>query len=294
MNRILRIVLLFLVLGNPAMSQNGLPTASEIREMIAGQIKSFKVAGEAVFKVEDLVIGTGVDTIRIRVYYPDGGTNKRILFNIHGGAFVACDLDTHDNISRALGNGTQSVVVAIDYRKPPEHPFPASIEECEKVMSWIRKNARSINGNGDNIVLVGDSGAGILITAMAVKGKHQLGAKAICLINPATDLRNLVNPMYQLVAGWYLNGKNASDSLASPILATDFSYYPRTLIITSEEDELKPQGVALYNKLKAAGRPVEMLDLEKLDHLGGLWAGNHPLAKNALDRTLQFINSLHY
>lgn len=283
---------LFVVLFTDTVAQNGMPTAEQIRQMISGDIKSFNISPEAIFRVENRSVWTGTDSIKIRVYYPDAGKGKRIIYNIHGGALVAGDLDTHDNISRVLANRTHSVVVAVDYRKPPEFPYPASVNDCEAVLQWIRTHAASINGNEKDIVLLGESGGGLMITSLAAKLGKQLGVKAVCLVNPATDLRNPGNPIYQLVTKWYLNGKDPNDPLVSPIVATDFSYYPKTLIITSEKDELKPHGTALFDKLKAAGRNVEFLDLVNEDHLGGTWAANHPVVKTALERVVQFINSL--
>jgi acetyl esterase len=273
-------------------AQNGMPTAAQIRESISGDIRSFNIAGVAINKIENRTVWTGTDSIKIRVYYPNNNSNNRIIYNIHGGALIACDLDTHDNISRLLAKNTNSIVVAVDYRKPPEFPYPASILDCEKVLSWIQQNAASIKGNAKNIVLLGESGGCLMVTSLAVKLRERLGAIAICLINPANDLRNPSDGLYKLVTYWYLNGKDPNDSLVSPILAKDFRYYPKTLIITCEKDELKPHGTALYEKLKSSGKEVEYMDIEKEDHLGGMWAANHPNAKKAVDRTIAFINAL--
>ena len=94
-----------------------------------------------------------------------------------------------------------------------------------------------------------------------------------------------------MVVGWYLNGKSGADSIASPIMAMDYSKLPPSLIIVSEKDELKPHGVALYDKLKAAGVKAKLVELPAEDHLGGLWAGNSPRAKKALDETVAFISA---
>jgi acetyl esterase len=280
------------ILSGLGYSQNEIPTAEQIRQGLADEIKSFKIAGENIFKIENRTVWTGSDSIKIRIYYPNNNVNNKIVFNIHGGALVACDLDTHDNISRVLANRTNAVVVALDYRKPPEFPYPASVNDCEKILFWIKRNAKSINGNSKNIILIGDSGGGLLITSLAIKLKNKLAVKGICLINPAVDLRNPGEGIYGLVTNWYLNGKSANDSLISPIVANDFTSFPKTLIITCEKDELKPQGIALYEKLRNSGNKVEFLDIANEDHLGGLWAANHPKAKTAIDRTIMFVKSL--
>ncbi len=292
MKKLFLLAILFAAFNQVTFSQNGMPTAAQIRQSISNDIKSFNIPPENIYKIDNRTIWTGTDSIKIRVYYPNANKNNRIIYNIHGGALVACDLDTHDNISIQLAKRTNAVVVAVDYRKPPEFPYPASIVDCEKVLLWIQKNAASINGNAKNIVLVGESGGGLLVTSLAVKLNNQLGVKGICLINPATDLRNPSDGLYKLVTMWYLNGKDPNDSIVSPILAKDYRYFPKTLIITCSKDELKPHGTALFEKLTTAGKKVELLDIENDDHYGGMWAANHPIVKKALDKTILFINSL--
>jgi len=120
-------------------AQNQMPTAQQIRQSIAGEIKSFNIPPAAIFKVENRVVVNGKDSIPIRIYYPKAGKKLRIIYHVHGGALVAGDLETHENICRVLANNTKSIVVAIDYRKPPEFPYPASINDCEFVLEWIKK-----------------------------------------------------------------------------------------------------------------------------------------------------------
>jgi acetyl esterase len=291
MKKNLFLLLLFSLASNVAIAQNGMPTAAQIREGIAAQIKSFAISPLPVLKITDTLVTKGNDEIPIRIYQSNLKKNKQIIFNIHGGALVAGDLDTHDNISRKLALQTQSVVIAVDYKKPPEFPYPESINDCEAVLEWIKKNAKLINENSKNIVLVGDSGGGLIITSLAVKLKKELNVSAICLINPAVDLRNPGEGFYGLVTSWYLNGKDANDPLVSPILETDYSYFPKTLIITCQNDELKPHGIALYDKLKKAKIKTEILDIPNEDHLGGLWAAAHPKAETAIAATIKFIKT---
>ena len=268
----------------------GLPTAPQVRQMIAGEIKQFGIKPAALAKTENVFVWNGVDSIPVRIYYPDNKPNHRVIYNIHGGALVGGDLDTHENISSQLAVRTQSVVVALDYRKAPEHPFPASIDDCETVLQWIKKNGAKMNADATNLVITGDSGGGLFATVLATKLKSGLGAKAICLINPAVDLRTPSQGLYTLVTKWYLGTHSATDSLASPILARDFSAFPPTLVITSGKDELKPHGEAIYEKIRSY-TTARLFNIPEEDHLGGLWAAAHPRASAALDEVVKFINS---
>lgn len=260
--------------------------------MLASQIASYKTTPEAVYKVETRTIWTGADSIRIRIYSPNANKNNRIIYNIHGGALVAGDLESHDQVSRVLANRCSAIVIAVDYRKPPENPYPAGIDDCIAVLEWIKKNAATFGGDRNNIVWLGDSGGGLFAASMQVRLQKSFVPSGMVLVNPAVDVRAATNPFYELVRGWYLNGKNPNDSIISPILATNVAFFPPSLIITSEKDDLKPQGIEFYNKLLQAGVKTEWVDLPAQDHLGGLWATNHPEARKAVDEAVRFINSL--
>jgi acetyl esterase len=86
-------------------------------QMISSDIQSFKITADNIYQIENKTLWTGSDSIKIRIYFPNNKKNNPILFNIHGGALVAGDLETHDNICRRLSKSTQAVVVALDYRK---------------------------------------------------------------------------------------------------------------------------------------------------------------------------------
>ena len=269
--------------------QNPGPTALYVRKAIEAQAYSLKVAPEPIFKVENRAVWNGTDSIRIRIYYSGDSKKQRIIYNVHGGAFVACNLETHDNICRILANKTHSMVIALDYRKAPESPFPASIDDCLTVLQWIKTNAATLGGDGDNLVLVGDSGGGLFVTALGVKLQRKFNARAVVLVNPAGDLRHYEQSTYALVIDSYLAGKDPNDSLASPITAKNFSFFPPTLVITCEKDGLKPQGLAIYNKLSAQGVRATTVDIPQQGHLASFWAMGHPNADKAIEETVRFI-----
>lgn len=293
MNKVLLTLLTVLAVSRVS-AQQGVPTAQDIRAGIAGEIKSFNIPPEKVVRVKDQTFWTGTDSVKIRLYYGSVNQDLPVIYNIHGGALVGGDLETHDNISRVLANRTHSLVIAIDYAKPPEHPFPAGLNDCFYVWQYIKAHAAAMGGSKSNIFVLGDSGGGLLAAALQVKLSQQknkaLQPKALILINPATDLRAPEKSKYNLVARWYLNGADPNNPLASPILATNFSAFPPTLVVVCSEDELKPHGLQLAEKLKAAKVKVTLLDIPNEDHLGGLWSAVHPRAKQAIDAAVSYIN----
>lgn len=251
----------------------------------------------AVFRTETRKVWTGSDSISIQINYPNDKRNLPILYNVHGGAFVwAPALDM--NIARILCMRTGSVVVSVDYRLPPEHPFPASVNDAYAVWNWIDQNADRIQGNQQKITLIGDSAGGLFLSALQVKRQQEtssLHPSALVFINPAIDLRPTAAGAdhYGLMVNWYLHGADPNNPLASPILSSTFRDYPPSLIIVSEKDILKPQGITLADKLKEVGVEVQVIDLPGVDHLGHTWLNGHPIAQPAIDATVSFINSVN-
>ena len=272
-------------------AQDGAPTPDQIRKGIANQIELFNIMPVEVDQVLNTSVQRGTDSIAVRVYIPKA-TEKpmRIIYNIHGGALIAGDLNTHDNISRLLASGTNSIVVALDYRRPPESPYPAGLDDCITVLQWIIQQAPSWKADASDIVLLGDSGGGLLAASLLVKTQKQFPIKKAVFINPAVDLRTPGEGLYGMVTQMYLNGRSANDSIISPITATNFSSFPPSLIVTCSDDELKPHGIILDEKIRAAGGMSKIVELPKEDHLGGLWSAGHPRAQQAIDATVEFIS----
>jgi acetyl esterase len=92
-------------------------------------------AREEVHRVSDV----DADGVACRLHVPDGA--RRVLLFLHGGGFVFGDLDTHDAQARRLANRTRSAVLAVDYRRPPEHRFPAAPDDVDTALAWLRSRA---------------------------------------------------------------------------------------------------------------------------------------------------------
>src|SRR6266852_8369495 len=111
---------------------------------------------EKVFKVEDRKIPGPAGSIPIRVYTPEGNGPFPVLVFFHGGGWVICDLDTHDDICRSLTNQAACIVVSVDYRLAPEHKFPAAPEDCYAATRWVSSNAAQLNGDPSRVAVGGD------------------------------------------------------------------------------------------------------------------------------------------
>src|SRR3954470_18876985 len=90
-----------------------------------------------VASVEEVTVAGAEGGLPARVYRPAVDGPLPTLLLLHGGGFVIGDLDTHDVTARALANGCQAVVVSVDYRLAPEHPFPAAADDAVAAAHWV-------------------------------------------------------------------------------------------------------------------------------------------------------------
>ncbi len=272
---------------NLAFSQD-IPTPDMVRQMISEDIKSLNINPEKIVRIEN----KNIDGIPIRIYYPTAKKQIEIIYNIHGGALVAGDLETHDNISRKIANAMNSVVIALDYRKAPENPFPKSLNDVMSIYLWIVNNQKEIGGTLNPISIVSDSGGSLLAAALQIELKQKninKNIKKVVYINPAFDLRNPEQDFYNLVTNWYLSGADANNVLASPTLSKDFSVFAPCLIVVNENDALRNQGLEFNRKLNSAKIESELLTIQGEDHFGGFWAAAHPKIDLAFKKSLEFL-----
>src|SRR5258708_6914625 len=121
MKNILLLLLFFLSVST--YGQNDTPTAEQVRTIIAKRITDLNVTPEPVAEIINDFVLNGKDSMAIRIYQPSVNKILPVIYMVHGAGFVAGDLETHDNICRYLSNNLQAVVVAVNYRRPPEHKF---------------------------------------------------------------------------------------------------------------------------------------------------------------------------
>src|ERR1700716_301817 len=129
------------------------------------------------------------DRISVRAYRPVSGEVLPALVYFHGGGWTIGDLDTHDVLCRQLAVGARCAVFSVDYRLPPEYPFPAAAEDCFAATRYVAENAAKLKIHG--IAVGGDSAGGNLAATVALLARDQ-GGPAIAfqlLIYPATDQR---------------------------------------------------------------------------------------------------------
>lgn len=234
--------------------------------------KFIPLAGEKerVFQINEKELLNEDHLIKLRIYRPNNDEKSPVIIYFHGGWFNAGNLETHDTPLRQLANLSQTVIIAVDYRLAPEHPFPAGLNDCVFAVKWIIENASYLNLNPNKIMIAGDSAGGALATTITRKFREMV--KSQLLIYPVTDSSLKTSswneyqngPLLDLKGGiqawdWYLpNSENQNNPDAVPILADDLKNLPSTFVAVADHDPLKDEGMLYAEKLKANGIAVNL------------------------------------
>jgi acetyl esterase len=222
--------------------------------------------------VEDLTAATPSGDVPVRIYTPVAADAYGLLLYFHGGAFFLGSLDTHDHVARSLAKETGYKVISVGYRLAPEAAFPAGLDDCYGVLRWAAENGGSLNWDGRNLAIAGDSSGGNFVAAVAAQA-HDDGFSRLThqvLFYPSLDLDFDVDRYASLrenaegygleTAGllpfnsFYLeSGADPADPLVSPIKRKDLAGLPPALIITAEFDPLRDEGELYGRRLTDAG-----------------------------------------
>jgi len=240
------------------------------------------VDGPGVGSVEDRTVPgyDGGPEVPVRVYRPEGeGPFPTVVF-YHGGGFVIGDLESHDITCRYVANETGSVVVAVDYRLAPEHPFPAAVEDCYAATVWAA-GAEELDGDG-NLAVMGDSAGGNLAAAVSLMARDLDGPEVDrqVLVYPATSRSDDWPSMERFGEGYFLQAEDMdwfhdsyipdevheANPYANPLEAGDLSGLPPATVITAGFDPLRDQGAAYAEALAEAGVDVEFRNYEEMIH----------------------------
>ncbi|HEX4606026.1 MAG TPA: alpha/beta hydrolase [Candidatus Angelobacter sp.] len=225
--------------------------------------------------IEDRTISVGAGNLKLRIFRPEGNTGRLpVVMYFHGGGWVLGDADTFDYYMRELTNGSGAAVVFVEYSRSPEVRYPVALEECYAATKWVAEHGGTLNLNGAQIAVAGDSAGGNLATAVCILAAKRGGPEitAQVLIYPATGSDFNSSSFEQFATGYLLTRESSqwfwkqyapdssveSQPTACPLQGTmdDLRDLPPALIITAECDVLRDEGEAYARKLMAAGVPV--------------------------------------
>ena len=211
--------------------------------------------------------------VAVRVYAPAGRSDVLPgLVYIHGGGFVIGSVDGDDTRTREIAGTVEAVVVSVEYRLAPEHPFPAGLRDCFAALTYLAKNAAELGVDPRHIGVAGNSAGGGLAAATALMARDQ-GGPELCmqyLSIPELDDR-LETPSMRaytdtpvanranVIITWqhYLAGQQAT-AYAAPARAADLTGLPPSYVAVCEFDPLRDEGIQYAQRLVQAGVPVEL------------------------------------
>jgi acetyl esterase len=200
-----------------------------------------------------------------------------VVVYAHGGGFVFCDVDSHDGLCRNLANLVPAVVVSVDYRLAPEHPWPAAAQDLYAATRWVADNAAKIGGDPSRVVVAGDSAGGNLaaVTALMARdnGGPELAAQLLLYPMIAADFdtdsyrlygNGFYNPRPALQWYWDQYVPSHSDRThpyASPLRA-DLRELPPAVVVLAGHDPLRDEGAAYADALARAGVRTARCDFD--------------------------------
>jgi acetyl esterase len=220
-----------------------------------------------------------VDGIPIRIYRGAGAsTGVPLILYFHGGGFVFGDLRGGDWICGTVAKDLDAVVVSVDYRLAPKHPFPAGPDDCYAILLWAAENAASLGADAGKLGVMGESAGGNLAAVVALMARDRNGPviRHQALLYPATgggdtESRRVNADAFILTAAdmqkfGELYGGDDSDWRVSPLRAKSFKGLPQALIEVAGHDPLHDDGVLYAEALKKAGVEVELIDYPTMPH----------------------------
>ena len=213
-----------------------------------------------------------------------------VFLFFHGGGWVTDCIDNYERICARLASATEHIVVSVEYRLAPEHPFPTGFMDCYAVAKAIYTNRFILNVNPQRITLIGDSAGGNLAAAVSLKARDDgiFKPQRQILIYPAvnndysdtsrfqsvkdcgSDYLLTAGKMRDYIDFYAAREEDKKNKYFAPLMETDYRNQPDTLILTAEFDPLRDEGEEYGKRLKEAGNYVEVHRIK--DALHGYFA----------------------
>jgi acetyl esterase len=210
-----------------------------------------------------------VEGLPARKYTSAEPGDKPLLLFLHGGGFVVGDLDTHDAPCRMLCRHAGVDVLAVEYRKAPEHPFPGYVEDARTAFKWASERY-------ERVAVAGDSAGGNLAATIAIEFDPVLALLIYPVVDATEERRSrklfgtgffLTDELMQWYTGHFMpEGSDPADPLISPLFSPSLKHSAPALVVTAGFDPLRDEGEAYAEALREAGVPVLLRRFPGLFH----------------------------
>ncbi len=259
-------------------------TGGELREAIRSRRGPLERLPDMAV-AEDVSIDGPGGPLPLRVFVPHGDatdTARPLIVYAHGGGFVFCDLDTHDEFCRATAESVGAVVVSVDYRLAPEHRAPAALDDMYAAVCWAHEHAARYGADPARIAVAGDSAGGNLAATVSIAARDRGGPPLAgqVLLYPVID-DDFGTESYRLYGEGYYNSEKAmrwyweqyapseadrSSPYVVPTRAESLAGLPPAVVVTAELDPPCVSGERYADALAAAGVPVTARRFDGLFH----------------------------
>jgi acetyl esterase len=285
-------------LGGPKLREMPLPEARAAALAMSQQL-DLPCGEECV--VTDLNT-PGSPAVAVRLYAPRASTSGPVIVYSHGGGWMLGDLSFCDSLCRYLSARSRYRVLSVDYRRAPEHPFPAAHDDVAAVSQWLATSPRALGAPVTGIALAGDSAGGGLAAAVALgrrEGRND-PLLAVLMLYPVTDASR-TSPSYQRFSEGFLleaadmnyfvhnyvpTAELRSDWRVSPLLAPDLASMPPVTLLTCSLDVLSDEGRAFAVRLVEAGVQTTYLEARGQIHGIATMRGALASARSTIDAAI--------
>src|SRR5580658_4136594 len=251
-------------------------------------------------ETHEATIGDGLTG---RMYTPPDGTRPLpALVFAHGGGWVVGSVETHDPFCRLLSEAADIIVLSVEFRRAPEHPFPAALDDMLAAYRWAAAHTESFGADTKRLMLGGDSAGGNLaaVAANRICATNEIVHPAgLMLLYPVTDHPSANHVSYtENATGYgleasvmrffwqqYASGVSPDDTNISPLRLATVPSLPPTLVATAEYDPLRDDGIAYAKKLAKAGIAVTHMHAADMHH-------NFPVHPGTVARFRQSVAAL--
>ena len=221
-------------------------------------------------------------SIHVRIYrVPGAAALSPAIAYLHGGAFTKGNLNSGDPIAWGVSDNTGCVVVSVDYRLAPEHPFPAGVEDCYAVLLYLSRNGAGRGVDPKRLAVWGDSAGGNMAAAVCLMARDRSEPRLLAqALNYACLTDDVSAPTYRLYANapvttasvdraWDLylgSGRPTANPYAAPLKATNVANLPPAHIHLAEFDCLADDSRAYADRLASAGNKVVLRTAPRMIH----------------------------